>query len=89
MPSEFEQAFPRKADRDLITHSLYQLIEWRSGHLLSFATVELTLQYDGYQQLADDAALGRRVSRWRARNAELAALLDAEAALDALAGERS
>jgi hypothetical protein len=86
--TELERTFPRRPDRELLTHGPYQLADWRTGHLLTCTTVELTFGIDGYQQLADDAELGRRVTRWRDRNPDLAAQLDAEAALDALAGGR-
>jgi hypothetical protein len=86
MTGALEQSFPRKPDRELIKHGLYQIVDWGTGHLLTYTTVELTFGVDGYQQLADDAALGRRVNAWRARNPQLAALLDAESTLDALAG---
>lgn len=89
MASDLELAFPRACDRELVTHGLYQVVDWRTGHLLTYTTVELAFGVDGYQQLADDAALARRVTRWRARNPQLAALLEAEAALDALAAERA
>jgi hypothetical protein len=89
MATALESAFPRKVDRDLITHPLYQLVDWNTEHLLTYPTVELTFGVDGYQQLADDAALGRRVARWRSRNPTLAALLEAEATLDALTGTGS
>ncbi|MFN0089088.1 MAG: hypothetical protein ACKVWR_02300 [Acidimicrobiales bacterium] len=89
MASEFELTFPRPSDRELITEPLYQVVDWRSEHLLTYPTVELSLGVDGYQQLADDAALGRRVAAWRARSPALAALLDAEQALDALRGPPS
>jgi hypothetical protein len=87
--SDLERTFPRRPDRDLVTNGLYQVADWRTGHLLTYTTVELTFGIDGYQQLADDAELGRRVARWRDRNPDLAAQLDAEAALDALAGDRA
>ena len=88
MPSDLERTFPRRADRELITHPGYQLADWRMGQLITCTTVELSFSLDGYQQLADDAALGRQLARWRARNPELSALLEAEAALDGLAGGR-
>ena len=88
MATDFEVAFPRTPDRELITHPLYQVTDWRTEHLLTYPTIELTIGFDGYQQLADDAATGRDVARWRARNPQLAALLDAETTLDALAGGR-
>ena len=88
MASDFEVAFPRTSDRELITHPPYHVLDWRNEHYLSFPTIELALGLDGYQQLADDAAVGRAVARWRARNPELAALLDAETALDALGDRR-
>jgi hypothetical protein len=87
--SELHRAFPRQRDRDLITHPLYQVVDWGTGQLITYTTVELTLGIDGYQVLVDDAVLGRQVSQWRARSPHLAALLDAEAALDALAGKKS
>lgn len=83
--NDLERSFTRPVDRALVTHTLYQVFDWGQGHRLSFPTVELEVGFDGYQQLAEDADLGRRVTTWRARNPELAALLDAEAALDALA----
>jgi hypothetical protein len=86
MASELARAFPRAVDRSLIEHGRYQVADWRTDHLFTNTTVELTLGIDGYQQLADDAALGRDLARWRSRNPRLAELLDAEAALDALAG---
>jgi hypothetical protein len=89
MPSDFELAFPRRDDRDLVKHPLYQVVDWQTGHLLTYSTIELTLGIDGYQRLADDAALGRLVRQWRARSAQLSALLDAEAVLDALGGNSS
>jgi hypothetical protein len=89
MPTDLERTFPRRADRDVITHPDYQLADWRMGQLITCTTVELAFSLDGYPQLADDAELGRRVARWRARNPELGAILDAEAALDGLAGGRS
>jgi hypothetical protein len=85
--SELRRILPRAADHGLIEHPLYQVADWDTGHLLTYTTVELTLGIDGYQQLADDAALGRAVARWRDRNPRLAELLDAETALDALAGD--
>jgi hypothetical protein len=88
MASDFEVAFPRTPDRELITHAPYQVFDWRNEHLLTYPTIELSIGFDGYQQLADDAATGRDVARWRDRNPQLAALLDAETALDALAGGR-
>ena len=86
MASDFEVTFPRPADRQLITHPPYHVLDWRNEHHLSYPTIELTLGLDGCRQLADDAAMGRDVTRWRARNPELAALVDAEIALDALGG---
>ena len=88
MATDLERTFPRPTDREVITDPRYQLTDWRTGHLFTNTTVELTFDIDGYQELADDAALGRQVTRWRARNPELEAILDAEAALDALAGGR-
>src|SRR5690606_23288083 len=88
MPSDLEAAFARRCDQELITHPAYQVVDWHTGHLLTYPTVELVLGVDGYQQLADDAEIGRRLGRWRARNPRLAELLDAEEALDALAGGR-
>ena len=88
MPTDLERTFPRPIDREVITHPGYQLADWRMGQLITCTTVELAFSLDGYQQLADDAALGRQVARWRARNPDLGALLDAEAVLDALAGGR-
>lgn len=87
MATELESSFPRAVDRALITHPPYHVYDWQSEHRLSFTAIELTFGFDGYQQLAEDAALGRQVSRWRARNPQLAAQLEAEAALDALAGD--
>ncbi len=89
MASALESSFPRAVDRALITQPTYHVYDWQSEHRLSFVAIELTVGFDGYQQLAEDAALGRAVDRWRRRNPHLAALLDAEAALDALAGEPS
>ncbi len=87
MASELESSFPRTVDRALITHPTYHVYDWASEHRLSFTAIEVTFGFDGYQQLAEDAGVGRQVSRWRARNPLLAAQLDAEAALDALAGD--
>ncbi|MFN0027281.1 MAG: hypothetical protein ACKV2O_08890 [Acidimicrobiales bacterium] len=87
MASELESSFPRAVDRSLITQPTYHVYDWQSEHRLSFTAIEVTFGFDGYQQLAEDAALGRQVSRWRTRNPHLAAQLDAEAALDALAGD--
>lgn len=84
MTTEAERAFPRRVDRELVTNPRYDVADWRTGLLITYLTVELTLGYDGFRQLADDADIGRRVARWRARNPELADLLDAELALDAL-----
>lgn len=88
MATDFEVTFPRSSDRELITHPPYHVLDWRNEHHLSYPTIELTLGLDGYQQLADDAATGRALARWRARNPELAALVDAELTLDALGGRR-
>ncbi|MPY96377.1 MAG: hypothetical protein GEV08_25930 [Acidimicrobiia bacterium] len=88
MASDLEGAFTRGCDQELITHPAYQVVDWHTGHLLTYPTVELSFGIDGYQQLADDADIGRRIGRWRARNPKLADLLDAEATLDALAGTR-
>lgn len=85
MASELETAFLTEAERTLITERAYGVFGWQLDHRITYSTVELTIGVDGYQQLALDAAAGRRIGRWRARNPELAALLDAEAALDALA----
>lgn len=84
MTKDFELALPRQRDRELAKHPPYHVVDWQTGQLLTYVTVELTFGIEGYQQLADDAALGRQVTRWRARNPQLAELLDAEAALDAL-----
>jgi hypothetical protein len=84
MATNLETAFLTSAERALITHEPYGVFGWDTDHRLTYPTIELTLGVDGYQQLATDAALGRQVSGWRARNPHLAALLDAEAALDAL-----
>ncbi|MDH4144521.1 MAG: hypothetical protein OEY23_05055 [Acidimicrobiia bacterium] len=84
MSSGADSTFTRAADQALLGQATYQVYDWELGHRLSFPTVELTFGFDGFQQLADDAELGRRVRAWRERNVELAAQLDAEAALDAL-----
>ena len=84
-----EPTFLTAAERELLTHPAYGVFDWHGDHRLSYSTVEVTFGVDGYQQLAQDAALGRAVAAWRGRNPQLAALLDAEAALDALAGERT
>lgn len=84
MTDRLETAFLHPAERALITHQPYGVFDWHTDHRLSCSVVELTLGVDGYQELALDAAAGRRLHRWRARNPQLAALLDAEAALDAL-----
>lgn len=84
MTTEAERVFPRRVDRELVTNPRYDVADWRTGLLITYLTVELTIGYDGYRQLAEDADLGRRVTGWRARNPQLAELLDAELALDAL-----
>lgn len=86
MSRDHELALPRAADRELPGVPEYHVVDWAMGQLITALTVELTFGVDGYQQLVDDAGLGRQVARWRRRNPQLAALLDAEAALDALAG---
>lgn len=86
MANDLDSMFTRPADRMLIGRSTYQVYDWEFAHRLSFPTIEITFGLDGYQELAEHAALGRAVTVWRARNSELAALLDAEAVLDALAG---
>jgi hypothetical protein len=83
-----ETAFRTTAERALIAHGPYGVFDWHTDHRLTYPTVELTLGVDGYQQLALDAAVGRQLAAWRARNPGLAAALDAEAALDTLAGQR-
>jgi len=76
--------FRTEAERALLREPTYGVFDWDLDHRLTVSTVELSVSADGYQQLAGDAELGRQVHRWRARNPELAALLAAEAALDAL-----
>jgi hypothetical protein len=83
--SELDTTFPREPDRELVRHRAYQVMDWATDQRITNVTVELVLGFDGYQQLADDAAIGRRIGAWRRRNPELDRLLDAEAALDALA----
>lgn len=85
MASELETAFRTAAERTVVTDPTYGVFAWQLDHRLTYSTVELTVGVDGFRQLALDAAAGRRLERWRARNPELAALLDAEVALDALA----
>lgn len=85
MADELASAFTRPIDRALITHKTYQVFDWHTDHRLTYTTVELSLGVDGFQELSDDAALGRNVSAWLARNPQLADILAAEAALDALA----
>ncbi|MEZ5263610.1 MAG: hypothetical protein AB7W59_25705 [Acidimicrobiia bacterium] len=87
MADDLERSFRTAAERLLLTDAGYGVFSWATEHRITYSTVELTIGVDGFRALAEDALLGRRVSRWRARNPQLAALLDAEAALDALAGE--
>ena len=87
MKSQLASIFSRKVDCELITYPTYQVVDWLTEAHITNLAVNLTLGIDGYQQLADDAALGRQVARWRSRNRDLADLLDQEAALDALADD--
>lgn len=85
MAHNVDASFTRHADQAILTRRTYQVYDWEFAHRLSFPTIELTFGLDGYQELAEHAALGRAVTAWRTRNPELASLLDAEAVLDALA----
>ncbi|MCC6435803.1 MAG: hypothetical protein IT196_12285 [Acidimicrobiales bacterium] len=89
MGDDLETVFRTRAERAVITDDGYGVLSWHTEHRLTYATIELSVGVDGFRHLADDAALGRRVARWRDRNPQLAALLDAEEALDALAAERT
>ena len=42
MATDLERTFPRRTDREVITHPRYQLTDWRTGHLFTNTTVELT-----------------------------------------------
>ncbi len=87
--TETSSTFLTVAERELLANDAYGVFDWHRGHHLSYSTVEVTFGVDGFVQLAHEAALGRAVASWRTRSSELAALLDAEAALDALAGGRA
>ena len=86
MANNLDSSFTRHADRAILARTTYQVYDWEFAHRLSFPTIEITFGLDGYQELAEHAALGRAVTAWRARNPELAALVDAESVVDALSG---